>query len=456
MRQLLEPILDNGVSNPHYFEGRLLTAAALREDQEAHRARQRQLGRALGPGIAAGLWVTIESAGTASTPPLLRVQAGLAINGNGQTLELPADEIVALARTTQPETETTGLFKTCEPPSTQVEGLGEGFYVLVISPASAFKGRAPASGLADPTAGAGCGSRSAIEGVRFRRLPFDPLTVTGVSAMTRQQLQNGLLGATSAAGLSRLRNVIAHLCLGTEPLMRFARDPFEREAEASGGTEAALADYGVLDDMTDAGTLTECDVPIALLHWRVGGLAFVDNWAVRRRLAPASIAASWPTLSGGRRPAEADAVLFQFQEQLASVLQAASTPATIRATDYFRWLPPVGVLPVGGGATGKAVDYLTFLQNIVYRPPVFLEGDRLPPLVHGSRRYAAFDVDAPTMLWLYATRENSQAIHAGGAVPPAFLVFANGQMPFHGHARFDVSKWDYANASLAFDEGVFA
>jgi len=446
MRQLLEPILDNGVSNPHYFEGRLLTAAALREDQEAHRARQRQLGRALGPGIAEGLWVTIESAGTASTPPLLRVQAGLAINGNGQTLELPADEIVALARTAQPAAETTGLFKTCEPPSTQVEGLGEGFYVLVISPASAFKGRAPASGLADPTAGAGCGSRSAIEGVRFRRLPFDPLTVAGVSVTTRQQLQNGLLGTTSAAGLSRLRNVIAHLCLGTEPLMRFARDPFEREAEPSGGTEPALADYGVLDDMTDAGTLTECDVPIALLHWRVGGLVFVDNWAVRRRLAPASIAPSWPTLSGARRAAEAEAVLFQFQEQLAMLIDRSLSAATIRAYEYFQWLPAAGLLPLAGARRG--VDAASFLLAMKTRDPViYIDGARLMELFASSLTQHPIDTSAGEFMWTYRVRQNDLLPTDTGDEFP-YLVFASGHSPYVGTARFDLARWDRSNFGL--------
>src|SRR5690606_4863427 len=98
-RQLLEAILDEGVHNPNYFEGRLLTAAALREDQEAHRTRQRQLGRAIGRGIAEGLWVTVESAGSAQSAPLVRVGRGLAINGLGQALELKSSEVVALAVT---------------------------------------------------------------------------------------------------------------------------------------------------------------------------------------------------------------------------------------------------------------------------------------------------------------------------------------------------------------------
>jgi hypothetical protein len=45
---------------------------------------------------------------------------------------------------------------------------------------------------------------------------------------------------------------------------------------------------------------------------------------------------------------------------------------------------------------------------------------------------------------------------AGGTeVPPAYIAFATGHMPFYGLARFDVSQWDYSNFS-AFDEGVFA
>src|SRR5215510_418978 len=109
-RNLLEPIVDGGVANPHYAEGRLLTAAALREDQEAQRAHHRRLGRGLGPGIVDGLWVSVESAGSPTTPPLLALSAGLAVNGDGDTLELPAREVIALARTTNPPEPDAGLF----------------------------------------------------------------------------------------------------------------------------------------------------------------------------------------------------------------------------------------------------------------------------------------------------------------------------------------------------------
>ena len=441
-RHLLEPILDNGVSNPHYFEGRLLTAAALREDQDAHRARQRQLGRAIGRGVVSGLWVTVQSPGSSTTPPLLQIGAGLAINANGQTLELPGHEIVALARSTQALPDTTGLFKTCEPPATQVEGLGEGFYVLVISPASAFKGRAPASGLTDPMAGAGCGSKWAVEGVRFRMLPLDPLNVTGLSAVTKQLLQTQLLLQTTEAATSRLRNVVAHLCLGTEQLVGFATEPFAREPLTGGGTEAALADYGAVDDLIDAGTMSDCDVPLALLHWRLnGGLVFADNWAVRRRTAAPPAAAPWPTLSGGRRHSEAEAAFFQFQEHLGELVARAANPSLIRARTYFRWLPSAGLLPLPGGGRIRGIDGIGFFNDMTARLPVFMEGARFQALLASSFAYPPVDVETGEMFWRYQLREN----RLNPATTPPVLIFTSGHVPFLGEAQFDLAHWNFSN-----------
>jgi hypothetical protein len=50
------------------------------------------------------------------------------------------------------------------------------------------------------------------------------------------------------------------------------------------------------------------------------------------------------------------------------------------------------------------------------------------------------------MIWLYAVRENIQAIDTATANPPlAYLIFASGHMPFYGAARYDVNRWDYSN-----------
>lgn len=57
-RSLFDPVIDEGIRNPNWFEGRLLTAEAMRAKDKAERIRQRLLGRAIGAGIFEGLFVT--------------------------------------------------------------------------------------------------------------------------------------------------------------------------------------------------------------------------------------------------------------------------------------------------------------------------------------------------------------------------------------------------------------
>jgi hypothetical protein len=452
-RNLLEPIFDGGVANPHYFEGRLLTAAALREEQDAQRAHHRRLGRALGPGIVDGLFVTVESPGSPTTAPLLAISAGLAINADGDTLELPAREVVALARTTDPARPEAGLFHTCPPPRAEVETPGFGFFVLVLSPASGFQGRAPFSGLSDPRAGSGCGSRWAVEGVRLRMVPLDPLDVTGLPDATRALLEDELLEAASEAGRSKLRNVVAHLCLGTLPLATFAADPFARDPLTGGGTEPALARYGALDDLLATGGLSGCDVPLALLHWpSASGLGFADNWAVRRRLAPLATSAEWPTLTGGRRRAEAEAALFQFQEQLGLLVERSTVLASLRMRDYFRWVPPAGLVPLAaagrrGLAHPAAWTGVSIRQPSPREPAIYIDGERVPELLRTALAHRPFDLESGEFLWTYHVRQN-HPLPADGGGAPTCLVFASGHLPFAGTARFDLARWDRSSLGL--------
>lgn len=459
-KDLLEPILDGGIRNPHYFEGRLLTAEALRADQQAHRARQQRLGRALGAGVVEGLWVTMQSPGGGDVPPVLGVGGGLAINGKGETLEIAAREAIALTRAPKTNGNAPDLFRDCLPPSVGIETTGEGFYVLVLSPVSGFRERAPMSGLGEPKAGAGCGSRWVVEGAQLRLEPLDPLAASGVSPATRDLLEGDLLGSTAEAELSKLRNVLAHLCLGTEQLPGFAADPFARvAAPGGGGTRPALAAYGALADLVAAGRLSDCDVPLALLDWRLDGLAWVDNWSVRRRPAPPPTAADWPTLSAGRRRAEAEAVLFQFQEQLAELLRDSPNPVALRARTAFRWLPPAGVLPLAGGALG-GIAHPAFWTGLTVRgvpepaqPALYIDGARLPELLAVSFLQPPIDLEHPVerergeFLWAYRVRQNHPLPGSAETAPP-YLFFASGHLPFIGTARFDLARWDRSNYGL--------
>src|SRR5688572_20025473 len=92
---LWEPILEQGIQNTHFFNGRLLTAADLQTEQDANRRQHRQLGQAIGEGVAYGLEVEV-SAGSTAQRPVVRVTRGLALNHRGEAVDLPADVDVAL------------------------------------------------------------------------------------------------------------------------------------------------------------------------------------------------------------------------------------------------------------------------------------------------------------------------------------------------------------------------
>jgi hypothetical protein len=63
-----------------------------------------------------------------------------------------------------------------------------------------------------------------------------------------------------------------------------------------------------------------------------------------------------------------------------------------------------------------------------------------------SMAYPPLDVNSEEMVWLYLVRENMQSIAASPTNPPrSYLVFARGELPFYGDARYDVSRWDYSN-----------
>src|SRR5689334_22325009 len=146
---LLEPLLEGGITNTNFFNGRLLSAEDLRAEQKAGRQQRAQLGRAIGAGVVDGLWVERVATG-GELAAVLRVSAGLALNSAGQSLTLPSDTEVALVRAPDAGDGTdAGLFAPCLPPSQTAVVAGAGVYVLAITPASGYTGRASTSGLGD-------------------------------------------------------------------------------------------------------------------------------------------------------------------------------------------------------------------------------------------------------------------------------------------------------------------
>lgn len=451
---LFDPVID-GVRNPNWFEGRLLTAQAMREKDAAERERARLLGQAIGAGVVDGLWITRGAAVSDGTFRTLSISKGSALTEGGDSLVLGRDITVDVIPPAPDAATSPGLFGRCgTPPAVATIPSGFGIYVLVMSSATGYRERAPKSGLGTEGVVTGCGDAFAVEGVRFRLEKLEPENISGIDGGARAELS--MLIGTSAAPTSRslLRNLVAHYCFGTPELATFATDPFA----TSGGVSDFLA-HGAIDDLRGLKRITCCDVPLAVLLWNINGVDYLDHWSARRTPVARPVSPRWPLATGERTRADGVARFLQFQEHLASIIVDSSIPTSIRADAWFRYLPPAGVFPLTGAS--KGLQLATFLQDIPLdypRPPiysandgpVFLEGARLAPLLDQSFTYPptrlSADIGDRTALWVYRLRENAFANDtAPGSTSAAAIVFASAQMPYAATPRFDVARFGYSN-----------
>jgi|GEM_PF-913680 len=319
---MMNNVLDTPIFNEasvrsvNFFNGRLLSAEDLNKEKLANLEGRKQVGQAMGDGVAYGLEVSLpESAMSAS----VTVQPGLAINRRGRTLSLYDSVTLALqppvATGTPPRA--AGSFDDCLPPQSGVYIVNEGIYLLTIAPSEASEGRAQVSGLGNGAAA--CNVRYTIEAVQFRLINLTDFFV-------------GDLGEPA-----KLRNRVAHRCFGSNDarLNNLMRDPF--------GTAAPI--YGLLDDLRATNRLTRCEVPIAVLHWTRPGIQFVDIWAVRRRITDPAATRVWSLSIADRHMSEGEAMFLQFQAQLADPTLALTG---LQATNRFLFLPPAGYLPTSG------------------------------------------------------------------------------------------------------------
>jgi hypothetical protein len=434
-RKLKEPILDQGIRNVHFFNGRLLTANDLKAEQVAGREQRRHLGSAVGEGVVTGLEVVLEAPGSSTADPVVAVTRGLALNRTGHVLSLPGDERVTLARRLEPAPPEAGLFAHCDASTQTFTGLQNGVYLLTLAPASGFAEFAPMRGHRPADTVSGCGSRYAVEGVQFKltRIDFAALSNLGPDApafspSTLAEV-NTLLGLTEDLDRSLLRNVVAHLCFGTDQLTGVAREPFRKVSESAIRERSFYSDYGVADALRDAGAITDCDVPLAVIHWTGGVIRFVDMWSVRRRVyAPAEGRLSH--LLAARRRAEAEAMFFQFEEHLAALLAALPNPDTLNAADAFRWLPPAGLVPLRNNAHPAGAAHAAFFAGKSFGPPTTINGSKLRALFAESLDYPPVDLTGTEFVQLYTVRESAQA--QGGQTPPQpYVVFATQEMSYY-------------------------
>src|SRR5690349_3177711 len=178
-----------------------------------------------------------------------------AINLRGQALSVSDAVDVSLVRPAGAGAVAgPGVFSDCQPPQPGVYVADAGVYLLVMCPASATDGRAPANGLGTCTVS--CNARYSREGVQFR-----------------------LVQLPTAADLTKpalLRNSVAYECFGTFiDTVAMLGDPFN-----------ALWDRTALLDRMRRNNIgiSDCDVPLAVIYWTLDGIQFIDMWSVRRRL----------------------------------------------------------------------------------------------------------------------------------------------------------------------------
>lgn len=455
-----EPILDKGIHHTHFFNGRLLTAQDLETEKSAQTESLAQVGRAVGAGVATGLEVRVKEGadGAEGQDAVLTITGGLAVSASGQALCLPDSQDLLFASQSAVQPQEDGAFGNCAPESAKG---ADGFllYLLSVGPASGFDQYAPMTGLGAEGKITGCGRRYQIEGVQFRLLKLDPQRAPGATdkslVQTKALLQDVATSAPSVsaqtAKLSLLRSYLAHWCFGTDLLADLAVMPF---VAGSGDSPGSLyRDYGFLNTMLASWVsasnsrmcLSDAEVPLALVCAVNGNLLFVDMWSVRRRTTP-----RWESGYGGtfvteRRIREGEAVFLQFQEQLRWLLAKESQLKAVKSTEYFRYLPAAGILPVGGRSAPLGFSPGAFFTGITLRDPAFMKGSAVPALLRQSFSYPAIDPSSKELVYLYRVDDNEHAfIDQTLRDMVSYRVFARGSMPFKGEARFDVSYWNYS------------
>jgi hypothetical protein len=403
----LERPISEGIRSTNFFNGRLLSAEDLIAEQTAQRQLRQLLGQSVGEGVVYGLEVSETPGSPPLGGPVVTIEAGLAVNRKGHTLALAQRTDLRLVRPPAGAAGAASGFAECQPLQPGVYVTGEGVYLLVISPASRSEGRAPASGLGNVTAA--CTTRSTVNTVQFRLIA---------------------LAGADTTNSAKARNRIAYQCLGAVMPPPFPADPFGSPSPR----------YGLLDDLRP-GTLTDCDLPLGVLHWTVtGGLRFVDNWSVRRRLTSPSSHGRWAALLGDRRRREIEAMILQFEEHIESIRLRESNLGAIHAVDRFDFLPPVGMVPVSGSGSPSGFNTAAFFGSHASQDVATLDGQVLPSLWHDALSHEPVDLRQPGKVQLYSVFENLNAVQQGQS-RQRVVVFASSQLSYRGVARFGFARW---------------
>jgi len=323
--QLVGSSFADGALLPNYVNGRLLAAEDLATGQATLLRRDTVTGRAAGPGMVNGLWVT----GAATT---LTVAAGHGLTPSGEPVSVPAEVTLPLSLAGPPVPVASGSFSTCSAaPTSAAAAVSTGAYLLTALPACQPQGLAPMAIPPGSDTPVPCTAQWQVEGVQFKAIPLG-FTIDGVTVTT-----------------ANCRNLLAHWCLGTAQLSRLGADPFNFSPAYRGLDQLAATD------------LTACDLPLCVFYWDGQAIVFVDNWSARRRITrPDVSAASWSGVIADQRAADGEARFLQFQDQILDLVSAGASRTTVAST-VFGQLPPTGFLPI---AMDQLRDDLAVLRRL--------------------------------------------------------------------------------------------
>jgi hypothetical protein len=416
---LQQPLKDGGIRSVNFFNGRLLSSRDLTRVEVARREADWRLGLAVGNGVAFGLDVERDTQLSKDNAPVVRVKSGLAVSRRGQTLRLARDTSVALTRSFEAAASDCA-FVDCKPIVTGTYISGAGVYVLTAAPAQSSEGKAPTNGL-DPS-NVRCNTDTTIEGIQFR-----------LHAVKKQEYFS--LGI----GDPWFRNALAYRCFGNDV----------QPGWFGGLLEALPRRDGLLEGLRET-SLTDHDVPLALIYITgVARIEFIDQWAVRRPLCGPAVDA-FASLVDGQRPACGQAMFLQFQRHVLELAAPSGDLGPVTARSHFKFLPPVGVIPVPEERDQSDGAATRFFAGMTYRGPAFINAARLEGLVRESLGHPPIDAQGREVLWLYRVRENRMAIDLAGnrRAPGSYLVFASGHLPYRANAQFDLGYWNYANYAV--------
>ncbi len=390
--KLKQPIINGSLRATNFFNGRLVTGADMTREQTSRREAVWRVGKAAGEGIVYGL--EVEKDKDAGTNPIVSVSKGLAVNRCGQALYLSDDTSVDLLQRFGTVDQPSTIFGDCQPLAVGTYTAGFGYYLLVLSPVESSEGSAQTSGLNNVFAT--CNTNVILETVQFNLLPID-----------------SFLKKETFPPANMIRNHIAYKCFGVAKSSEFFNDPLG----------VSLASYGLLDEMRGK-SLSDSDVPLAIINWTSNGLEFVETWAVRRRVTRKDTAENWTQLVKDRRLSETEAMMMQFAVQLEQLRISQSNPTDIIATNYFQFLPPAGILPLSGFGQ-KGFDAAKFF-GAKFTTVAEISGDNLRVLLDEALRHEPIDLTTSNSIQLYNIKENqTQNVQKA-------MVFARHTLPYLG------------------------